>query len=118
MATTVTPDPGRLAVVRRAHTIIYIVMACATLYVFYCGLSGRRDLVLTISAVLVALEGLVFLGNGLRCPLTILAQRYGDPTGHVGDTLFPERCTRYTFRVFGSLYAIGVILIAFQFIQS
>ena len=118
MATTVTPDPGRLAVVRRAHTIIYIVMACATLYVFYCGLSGRRDQLLTISAALVALEGLVFLGNGLRCPLTTLAQRYGDPTGHVGDTLFPERCTRYTFRVFGSLYAIGVILIAIGYIQS
>ena len=118
MAANITPDSSKLAVVRRAHTIIYIVMACATLYVFYCGLSGRRDLLLTISAVLVAFEGLVFLGNGLRCPLTTLAQRYGDPTGHVGDTLFPERCTRYTFRVFGSLYAIGVVLIAIEYIQS
>ena len=117
MANTVTPDPGRLTVVRRAHTIIYIVMACATLYVFYCGLSGQRDLLLTISAALVALEGVVFLGNGFRCPLTTLAQRYGDPTGHVGDTHFPERCTRYTFRVFGTLYAMGVILIAIGYIQ-
>ncbi len=106
MATTVTPDPSRLAVVRRALCLL-----------LRAELSGRRDLLLTISAALVALEGLIFLGNGLRCPLTTLAQRYGDPTGHVGDTLLPEGCTRYTFRVFGTLYVIGVILIAIGYIQ-
>jgi hypothetical protein len=61
---------------------------------------------------LYAPEAVVFLANGRRCPLTDLAQKYGDPSGHVGDTLFPERCTRYTFRAFGTLYAIGLILVA------
>ena len=79
---------------------------------FYCGLTGLRDRALAIAAALVALEGVVFFANGRRCPLTDLAQKYGDPSGHVGDTLFPEICTRYTFRAFGTLYAIGLILIA------
>ena len=105
-------DHTKLAIVRFLHTGIYVAMASATLYVAYCGVSGRRDRLLTIAVGLVAFEGLVFIGNGMRCPLTTLAQKYGDPTGHVGDTLFPERCTRFTFRVFGTLYAIGLILIA------
>jgi len=110
MATTVR-EPGKLAVVKTVHTVIYVVMAAATIYVFLCGVSGRRDRMLIVAAALVALEGLVFLGNGMRCPLTSLAQRFGDPKGYVGDTLFPETCTRYTFRVFGTLYAAGLILI-------
>jgi hypothetical protein len=117
-ATTVTPDPAKLAVVKVVHTIIYVTMASATLYVFYCGVSGRRDRLLAIAMTLVTLEGLIFLANGMRCPLTALAQRYGDPKGHVGDTLFPESCTRYTFRAFGTLYAIGLMLIAASYFLS
>lgn len=109
---TTAVRPGKLAIVKVAHTVIYMTMASATLYVFYCGLSGRRDQVLVVAAALVGFEALVFLGNGMRCPLTVLAQKYGDLKGHVGDTFFPEACTRYTFRVFGSLYASGLILIA------
>ena len=86
-------------------------MATATVYVFICGVMGRRDHVLAVAMSLVALEGVVFFVNGMRCPLTALANRYGDPNGHVGDTLFPEACTRYTFRAFGTLYAIGLILV-------
>jgi hypothetical protein len=101
----------KLRIVKSTHTLIYVVMASATLYVFYCGLAGRHDSYLAVAIGLVLLEGAVFLGNGMRCPLTELAQRYGDTKGYVGDTLFPEACTRYTFRIFGSLFAIGLVLV-------
>jgi hypothetical protein len=102
---------SKLRVVKTTHSLIYVVMASATFYVFYCGLVGRQDPYLAVAIGLVLLEGAVFFGNGMRCPLTELAQRYGDPKGYVGDTLFPEACTRYTFRVFGSLFAIGLTLV-------
>jgi hypothetical protein len=35
--------------------------------------------------------------------LTAPAQKDGDEKGYVGDALFPETCTRYTFRAFGVL---------------
>ena len=111
MATPVSHDPLKPAAVKVVHSVIYVMMAGATLYVFYGGITGRRERLLTAAIALVALEGLVFLANGMRCPLTSLAQKYGDPSGHVGDTLFPETFTRYTFRAFGTLYAIGVALI-------
>jgi hypothetical protein len=114
----VPASPVKLAVVRILHTIIYLIMASATLYVFYCGLAGSRNRLLAVAVTLVAFEGLVFLGNGMRCPLTDLAQKYGDPTGHVGDTFFPEGCTRYTFRAFGSLYLIGLALIAAEYFPT
>ncbi len=71
---------------------------------------------LLIAVSLVAIEGVVFFANGMRCPLTHLARKYGDATGDVGDTLFPEACTRYTFRAFGSLYVVGVALIGASYL--
>ena len=115
MITESAPDTKKLATVKVIHTVIYIVMACATLYVFLAGILGRRDAVVWTAVGLVAREGVVFFGNGMRCPLTTLAEKYGDPTGHVGDTLFPETCTRYTFRV-GTLYVVGLVLIAAEYL--
>lgn len=96
----------KLAIVRTVHTFIYVVMAMATLVVLAAGVTGMRGPIVWVALSLVAAEGVVFLGNGMRCPLTTLAKKYGDPTGHVGDTLFPkparathselsERCTSW-----------------------
>jgi nitrate reductase NapE component len=111
MATAIAPDRTKLAIVRAVHTFIYVVMAAATLVVFAAGVVGARGPIVWLGLGLVAVEGAIFFGNGMRCPLTTLAKKYGHPSGHVGDTLFPEVCTRYTFRAFGTLYVVGVVLI-------
>lgn len=112
------PDPTKLAIVKIVHTLIYVLMASATVYVLIAGITGHRDPAAWMAVGLVALEGVVFFANGMHCPLTSLAQRYGDPSGHVGDTLFPEVCTRYTFRAFGTLYVVGVLLILAEYAPS
>lgn len=102
---------GKLAVVKTIHTFIYVVMVVAIFYILYAAIVGAFGVLLYISLGLLALEGIVFFGNGMKCPLTALAKRYGDPKGYVGDTLFPERCTKYTFRVFGTILLIGLLLL-------
>jgi hypothetical protein len=109
-------DSTKLAVVKVVHSVIYVVMAGASLVVFGAGVIGRHNVFVWMAAGLVALEGVIFVGNGMRCPLTTLAQSYGDPSGHVGDTLFPEACTRYTFRAFGTIYMVGLLLIAIRYL--
>jgi hypothetical protein len=59
----------------------------------------------------VTIEAVVFVGNGMRCPLTALAEKYGAERGHAFDTLLPESITRHTFRFFGTMLAIGVLLL-------
>ena len=39
---------------------------------------------------MVAGESLVFVGNGFRCPLTGLAERYGATSGSVTDIYLPK----------------------------
>jgi len=102
----------RLWLVRAVHTAIYLVMVACVFAVLYGGASGARGPWLWLAASLVAAESAVFLGGGLKCPLTALATRYGAGAAGVGDTFLPERLTRHTFKVFGPLIALGYALLA------
>jgi hypothetical protein len=105
-------EARRLALVRGIHTAIYLVMAASTFTLLYAGLTGARSAWLWVALGLLGVEVVVFVGNGLKCPLTALAVTYGAETGRVFDTFLPERLTRYTFRFFGTLMAVGLLLLA------
>lgn len=109
-------NAGRLAAVRAVHTAIYLVMAAATFAVVYGGVTGREGAWLWVALGLLAIESAVYLANGFACPLSALARRYGASTGYVFDTFLPERATRYTFRFFGTMMAIGLALLAMRWI--
>jgi hypothetical protein len=102
---------AKLAIVKTVHTAFYVAQIAATLYILAAGVTGRRGRCLGRAFALVTFESIVFFGNGRRCPLTVLAQKYGDPKGYVGDTWFSERCTRHNFGVFASLLALGTGLV-------
>ncbi|WP_165185462.1 hypothetical protein [Caulobacter soli] len=105
-------DAQSLTLVRAVHTAIYVVMALASLVVLYAGLTGAHGPWLWIASGLVAVESVVFATNGFRCPLTAIAIRYGATKEGAFDTFFPERITRYTFRVFGPIILLGFALLA------
>ena len=59
-------------------------------YVLYTGFAGRTGKRAGIAGAIVAGETLVFAGNGFRCPLTGLAERYGAQSGSVTDICLPR----------------------------
>ncbi|MGD9739279.1 MAG: hypothetical protein AB7O56_11785 [Bauldia sp.] len=105
-------DRQRLAIARGVHTAIYVVMAASTFLVLYAGVTGRDGAWLWVALALLAVETVVFVANRFTCPLTALARRYGATAGYAFDTFLPERATRYTFRFFGTVMAIGLLLLA------
>lgn len=102
----------RLALVRGVHTAIYIVMAVSTFVLLFAGVTGAEGVWLWAALALLGIEVVVFVGSGMKCPLTAVAVKYGARTGHVFDTFLPERFTRYTFRFFGTVMVVGLILLA------
>ena len=109
-------NPQALALVRFIHTAIYIVMVAAIVVLLVAGITGYSGIWLWISLGLLAGESVVFLGNGMKCPLTTMAVRYGAEKGYAFDTLLPERWTRYTFRFFGTLMVIGLVLLGVRLV--
>jgi hypothetical protein len=106
----------RLALVRGIHTLIYVVMAASTFVLVYAGLTGSQGWWLWTALALLGVETVVFAGNGMKCPLTALAVRYGAEKGYAFDTFLPERATRHTFTFFGSLMLIGLVLLALRWL--
>jgi hypothetical protein len=102
---------AKLAIVKTVHTAIYVVQMAATAYILVAGVTGRNGRHLRLAFALVTVESMVFLASGRRCPLTALAQKYGDPKGYVGDSWFSARCTRHNFGAFASLLALGTGLV-------
>lgn len=104
-------DSAKLNLVKAVHTAIYLVMASATVFILYAGIARYRGPWLTVSLVLTAVEAVVFLGNGMKCPLTGLARKYGAVKGYAFDTFLPEKWTKYTFRFFGTMLVVGLALL-------
>jgi len=83
-------NPQRLALVRTLHTLIYLVMAASTFLLLYARLTGASGWWLWTALALLAIEAVVFAGNGLKCPLTDLAIAYGAEKGYAFDTFLPN----------------------------
>ena len=49
---------------------------------------------------------------------TALAVSYGAEKGYAFDTFLPERVTRHTFRFFGSLMLLGLVLLALRWVGA
>jgi hypothetical protein len=104
----------KLHAVKTTHTAIYLTMVAAIFYTLFAAITQSYTPWLYTALALLMIESAVFLGNGMKCPLTALARQYGDPKGYVGDTFLPEKYTRYTFRVFGALFAIALLILIFN----
>ena len=112
-----SPSDGQmLALVRGVHTAVYIAMVAAVFVLLYAGATAYAGPWLWVALGLLGAETAVFAGNGFKCPLTALAVRYGAEKGYAFDTFLPERATRYTFRFFGSLMGIGLLLLAARWV--
>ncbi|MEQ1492631.1 MAG: hypothetical protein ABL871_17360 [Terricaulis sp.] len=98
-----------LALIRGVHTIVYVVMAASVFAIFYAGATGASGAWFWIPGQLVAIEVAVFVGNGMKCPMSAMAVRHGAIVGH--DTFLPERLTRHTLQFFGPLIGVSIVLV-------
>jgi hypothetical protein len=86
----VRPRPAVVTGIKTFHTLAWLSIESCVAYVLYAGLAGWSARRAGLAAAVVAGETLVFAGNGFRCPLTELAERYGAEHGSVTDIYQPR----------------------------
>lgn len=107
-----TDHPLVLCAARGLHTLIYGVMAFATVGLLYVGVTGRFVPTLWLLVPLLSVEIGVFTASGLRCPLTAVVDRFAGTGMRVADTYLPETLTRHTLAIFGPILPIAFMLLA------
>jgi hypothetical protein len=79
-----------LAAIKAVHTVAFFVIATCGLLVFFDGVRGRPSRRTSAALAVSMTEVAVFVGNGLVCPLTPLAEHYGARRGSVSDIFLPD----------------------------
>ena len=99
--------------VRIVHTIIWAVFASAILAIPVVTWRGDLWWALGLS-LLVGVEVLVLLLNGMRCPLRAVAARYTDSRADGFDIFIPAWLARNNKLIFGALFAIDEVYLLWR----
>ncbi|MCC6460437.1 MAG: hypothetical protein IT260_08205 [Saprospiraceae bacterium] len=100
-----------LIAIKLLHTLIWAVMAGATLYVLYSGCFNQITRYTWIAILLILFEGLVLLLFRWTCPLTLVARRYSDSQKDNFDIYLPNWLARYNKQIFTSIDLLGLVLV-------
>ena len=104
----------KLFLVKLVHTLIFVFMVACVFFILYCGILGIRNRLLFLSIGIIFIEGTVLLLNKFKCPLTVLAWKYGDKSERFSDIFLPRQFTPLIMPVFTTLFVIGLILVVIK----
>ncbi len=92
------------------HTVVWALFAGCIVALPYFALRGDFRMAWVLVGI-VTVEIVVLLVNRFRCPLTDVAARYTDDRRDNFDIYLPEWLARHNKRIFGSLFAFGLVLV-------
>lgn len=75
--------------VRLFHTLVFVVMFGAILFLLYCGLANQLTRWTAFAFALISVEVVVYATHGFRCPLRTWAERLTPPDQVVQDIYLP-----------------------------
>lgn len=108
----------KLIIVKAAHTGVWLIMAMATMYILYAGITRTINVAVWASIGLLSLESLVLVANKWTCPLSPVAMRYTSDRVDNFDIYLPRSLARYNKLIFGTMFAVGLLLVIFNALAS
>lgn len=99
-----------LRIIKLVHTVVWFIMACASLYILYAGIMGLSGSWLMICVILLVIESVVLASNNWICPMTPLAARYTNDRSANFDIYLPLLVAKYNKFIFGTIFILGLLL--------
>lgn len=111
-----SPLPRRYAArgVKGLHTVLFAIISTCVLEVFRAGWLGRPTRATRPAIAVVLAESAVYAGFGLRCPLTGLAERWGEEKGRVTDIFLPRWFADRIPQIYTPLFVAGLLGLALR----
>ena len=106
-------DRTKLTLTRTVHNAVYVVMTVSVFAMLYAGVTGVRGSWLTAAIAFAVAEAVVYAVWGFRCPLTLMARKYGAPPekGYALDTVVSPRAAGLMFRALTAVGVVGLVLV-------
>ena len=100
----------RQLAIKAVHTAVFAAELASIGWLVASGILRRQDRTVAVAAVLVALEGAVFVANRGVCPLTTMAEQEGAERGSVSDIFLPDVVARTIPAWSSLLVALAAVL--------
>jgi hypothetical protein len=104
--------------IKLLHTIVFLVMSAAILFLLYSGMTGIITRWTGLAFALVMVEVLIYVGNGLRCPLKVMADGLTPDGKPMSDIYLPRWIADRVVVVSTPILAIACLLIGVRLILS
>lgn len=103
--------------IKLLHTAVWALFAGCIVLIPITAAGGQFVLSAAFSG-LVWLECAVLALNRCRCPLTDVAARQTAERAHNFDIYLPERLAQYNKQIFGTLFVLGEIYLAWRWFTA
>jgi hypothetical protein len=105
-------------VVKAIHSLIFFGLLASLLVFLVRAAQGRSDRIAALAGAFVATEGVIFCGNGRRCPLAGLAESLGDEHGAITDLYLPPAIAEHIFELTAPILTLAVVLHARNLLRA
>lgn len=96
------------------HTVVFILLSGLLFALLYEVIFDTITILTWLAVTAFVVEGLILLANGWKCPLTIYAEQQGSMHAQVTDIFLPKWFADRVFQIYGSLFAVAILLLAFR----
>lgn len=107
----------KLILVKSLHTLIWVFFNVVIFYLLYAVVVDQIDKWVWICIGLIVLEGLVLAIYRLRCPLTIVAEKYSDSKKDNFDIYLPNWLAKYNKEIYTTIFSIALVILVYRLLD-
>ena len=109
---------NKLQLIKSFHTLVWLFYNLVVFYLLYAVIVNQIDKWVWICVGLVILEGIVLAINKLRCPLTIVAEKYSDSEEDNFDIYLPNWLAKYNKTIYTLIFVISVLILIYRLLNK
>ncbi len=108
----------KLILIKSFHTVIWLFYNLVIFYFLYAVIVNKIDKWVWICLGLVIFEGIVLAINKLRCPLTLVAEKYSDSKKDNFDIYIPNWLAKYNKTIYTIIFIIAVLILIYRLLSK
>lgn len=105
---------NKLILIKAIHTLIWVFYNVVIFYLLYAVIIDKIDKWVWICIGLVCFEGIVLAINHLRCPLTLVAEKYSDSKKENFDIYLPNWLAKHTKTIYTLIFTASILLLVYR----
>jgi hypothetical protein len=108
----------KLILIKSFHTLIWLFYNLVIFYLLYAVIANKIDKWVWICVGLVIFEGIVLTINKLRCPLTLVAEKYSVSKKDNFDIYIPNWLAKYNKAIYTLIFIIAVLILIYRLLNK